>query len=425
MAGYPRPVAITGIGIVAPTGIGKESFWSAIVSGPSAIGPITRFDCATYSTRIAAEVRDEAYRDLVPTGKLRNTTRATQYALAATELALRDARFGPDGSEAFRRGVVLGTSLGGWHEALQQYGILLEKGAGRVNPFLANGSGNHASAAEVAQLAQAQGSHATLSTGCCGSTHAIGYAADLIAFDHLDFCVSGGMEAPISPMVVAALGRLKELSESNDPPWRASRPFDCLHDGFVLSEGSAILILEAAEKARERGATIYAEILGNASSADASDPFRVDLSGEAGAGAVQACLRRSGVQPEDIQYVCANANSSPHLDRKEVVILKKALGARVFHTPVSSIKAIIGHPFGASGAFQVAATCLAIQRKLIPPTHNVRMPDPECDLDIVPNVPRPATIRHALVSSHGFGGLNAYLTVGAPGTTREAGDAPR
>ena len=424
MVGYPRAVAVTGIGIVAPTGLGKESFWSAIVSGPSAIGPITRFDCSSYSTRIAAEIRGDAYRDLVPASKLRNTTRATQYALAAAELALRDARFEKTVGDPRRRGVVLGTSIGGWHEAQQQYGVLLEKGAGRVNPFLANGSANHASAIEVAQLAQAQGNHATLSTGCCGSTHAIGYAADLIGFDHLDLCITGGMEAPISPMVVTALGRLKELSESNHAPTQASRPFDCLHDGIVLSEGSAILILEAAEHARARGREIYAEILGNASSADAGDPFRVDPSCEPGAAAVEACLRRSGVRPEEIQYVCANANSSPHLDRKEVAILKRALGASIFHTPVSSIKAIIGHPFGASGAFQVAATCLAIQQKLIPPTHNVRMPDPECDLDIVPNVPRLAVIQRALISSHGFGGLNAYLTLGAPGAAGRLGSVP-
>ena len=417
MGDQRRGVAVTGIGIVAPTGIGKKSFWAAIISGPPAIGPISRFDSSSYATQIAAEVRDESYRDLIPPGKLRNTTRATQYALAATELALLDAGVDRGSCDSFRRGVVLGTSIGGWHEGQQQYGVLLEKGAGRVNPFLANGSANHASAIEVAQLVDAKGSHATLSTGCCGSTHAIGYAADLIAFDQLDVCITGGMEAPISPMVVAALGRLKELSESNEPPSRASRPFECTHDGFVLGEGSAILILEATEKARARGAFIYAEILGHASGADAADPFRVDLSGEAGAAALQACLRRSGVQSDEIDYICANANSSPHLDRKEVIVLKKAFGPRVFQIPVSSIKAIIGHPFGASGAFQTAATCLAIQHSLIPPTHNILTPDPQCDLDLVPNKARPAEIRCALVCSYGFGGLNAYLTVSAPDFT--------
>lgn len=417
MASQRRGVAVTGIGIVAPTGIGKESFWSRIIHGPPAIGPITQFDASTYPTRIAAEVRDESYRDLVPVGKLRTSTRVTHFALAATELALRDARFDPDSSDAFRRGVVLGTSLGGWHDAERQYGVLIERGAGRVNPFIANGSANHVSAVEVAQLVQAKGSHATLSTGCCGSTHAIGYATDLIAFDQLDLCITGGMEAPISPLVIAALSRLKELSGPSDHPSRASRPFECTHDGFVLGEGSAILVLEAAEKARARGAFIYAEILGHASGADAVDPYRVDLSGEAGATAIHACLRRSGLQPEEIDYICANANSSPHLDRKEIVVLKRAFGPRAFEIPVSSIKAVIGHPFGASGAFQAAATCLAIERNLIPPTHNIITPDPECDLDLVPNTARNAKIRQALVCSYGFGGLNAYLTIGAPSSS--------
>jgi 3-oxoacyl-(acyl-carrier-protein) synthase len=225
------------------------------------------------------------------------------------------------------------------------------------------------------------------------------------------------MEAPISPLVIAALSRLKELSGPNDHPSRASRPFECTHDGFVLGEGSAILVLEATEKARARDAFIYAEILGHASGADAVDPYRVDLSGEAGATAIHACLQRSALTPDEIDYISANANSSPHLDRKEIVVLKKAFGPRAFEIPVSSIKAVIGHPFGASGAFQAAATCLAIERNLIPPTHNIITPDPECDLDLVPNIARNARIRHALVCSYGFGGLNAYLTVGAPSSS--------
>lgn len=420
MAGRRRNVAVTGIGIVGPTGIGKESFWRALIEGPSAIGPITRFDCSGYGTRIAAEVRDIAYRDYLPPAKLRNTSLATQYALAATELAIRDARLDPSQYEPCDRGVVLGTSIGGWQEAQQQYSILLERGAARVNPFLVNGSANHATAVEVANLAKARGVHATFSTGCCGSTHAIGHAADLIADGAADLCVAGGMEAPVTPMVLAALGRLHELSQSNESPERASRPFDCTRDGFVLGEGSAILILEATELAEARGANIYAEVLGNASSVDGTDLFRVDETGQAGAIAANACLRRSGVKAQEVDYVCANANSSPHLDRKEFLVLRAALGSHS-RTPVSSIKAIIGHPFGASGAFQTAATCLAIKYSLIPPTHNVTIPDPECGLDIVPNVARRALIKHALVCSYGFGGVNAFLALSAPGAAQHGG----
>lgn len=419
MAGQ-RSVVVTGIGIVAPTGIGTAPFWAALLSGPSAIGPITRFDASAFGSRIAAEVRDDSFRELIPPAKLRNMPRATQFAMAAAELALRDARLDCRSGDALRRGVVLGTSLGGWHEAQQQFATLLEKGAGRVNPFLTSGAANHGAAVEVAQLAHAQGHHATLSTGCCGSTHAIGYATDLIAFDRLDVCLTGGMEAPISPLVLAALGRLRELSESNDVPSRASRPFECTHDGFVLGEGSAVLVLEAAETARARGATVLAEILGHASGADAGDPFRVDFSGDAGAAAIRACLRRSGVSADAVDYISANANASPHLDRKEVIVLKQAFGPRIFDVPVSSIKAIIGHPFGASGAFQTAATCLAIQHGQIPPTHNIDTPDPACDLDLVPNVARSARVRCALVCSYGFGGLNAYVAVAEPGASSAA-----
>lgn len=409
-----RTVAVTGIGIVSPAGLGKDRFWNALLHGPSAIGAITRFDASSYSTRIAAEVRDLGYRDLVPPTKLRNAALVSQFAMAATRLALDDARWHESQQESFRRGVVLGTSVGGWYEAQQQYGILLEKGAGRVNPFLVNGGANHGPAVEVAVIAQAQGSHATFSTGCCGSTHALGHAAELIASGQIDFCIAGGTEAPVSPMVVAALSRLHELSESNEDPLLASRPFDCTHAGFVLAEGSAILILEEAESARRRGAHIYAEILGHSSAVDAADPFRVDFSGDAGAAALENCLRNSGLEPDAIEYVCANANSSPQLDRKESTILKRVFGPRLRKMPVSSIKAIIGHPFGASGAFQTAATCLAIENGILPPTHNISMQDPACELDVVPNFPRPAKIANAVISSHGFGGLNAYLALRAP-----------
>ena len=413
--GRRRAVAVTGIGVVAPTGIGKESFWSRILQGPSAVDRITRFDCSTFSTRIAAEVRDPSYRELIPPAKLRNTPLATQYAMAATALALRDASVAVEQYDPLRRGVVLGTSIGGWHEALQQHAVLAEKGAGRVNPFMLNGSANHGAAVEVAVIAQAKGTHATFSTGCCGSTHAIGHAADLVALGELDFCVTGGTEAPISPIVVAAMSRLRELSEANDSPAEASRPFDCAHEGFVLGEGSAILILEECDHARRRGAPVYAEILGHASGVDAADPFRVDGSGDVGVAALEACLRKSELTAEQIDYVCANANASPHLDRKESNVLRRVFGAHLARLPVSSIKAVIGHPFGASGAFQTAAVCLAIQHHQIPPTHNIVMPDPECNLDVVPNVPRRASIRHAVVSSHGFGGLNAYIALRAAG----------
>jgi 3-oxoacyl-(acyl-carrier-protein) synthase len=219
------------------------------------------------------------------------------------------------------------------------------------------------------------------------------------------------MEAPISPLVVASLARLRELSQANDDPKRASRPFDCARDGFVLSEGSAILVLETHEAARARGARIYAELLGHASSVDGVDPYRVDATGVSGAKAIEICLRQSDLTIGALDYICANGNSSPQLDRKEIAVLRRAFGEHAARIPISSIKGVIGHPFGASGAFQVAAASLAVHHGAIPPTFNLEKPDPECDLDLVREKPRQVAIQHALVTSYGFGGLNAYIAL--------------
>ena len=416
-----RRVVVTGIGVVAPTGLGKRPFWDAIIHGPSVVGPITRFDAAAYATRIAAEIRDAGYQDLIPPQKRRTTTLATQYALAATELALRDARVDLECYAPWQRGVVLGTSGGGWYEAQQQVAILLERGAGRVNPFLTNGSANNVAAMEVAVATRSEGTHATLATGCCASMHAIGHAVELIRRGEIECCITGGTEAPISPLVIAAMSRTHELSCSNDDPQHASRPFDRGHNGAVLSEGSAIFVLEHAERALARGAPIYAEALAHTSAMDATDVFKVEQSGVAGARAVESCLRRSGLAPSDLDYVCAHGNSLPHFDRKETIVLKRALGAVAKTVPVSSIKGVLGHPFGASAAFQVAAVSLALQHHLIPPTYNFEEPDPECDLDYVPNRARPAHLRNVLVCSYGFGGLNAYLVLKAPAVGRADG----
>ncbi len=409
-----RSVAITGIGIVGPTGIGRASFWRSIIEGIPAIGAISRFDTAGYSCRIAGEVRDLTFRDLVSPAKLRNAPLCSQFALAAAELALRDAGIDLEQYEPGARGVVLGTSLGGWHEAQQQFAILLEKGANRVNPFALSSAPNYAPAMEVAIALNARGTHATLSTGCCAGTQAVGYASDLIASGELECCLAGGTEAPISPLVVAGMTRTRELCCENDDPAHASRPFDRRHEGFVLSEGSAVLVLESSEGARRRGVPIYAELVAHSSSVDATDPFRVDQSAVAGAEGIRACLSRGQVTPAELDYVCANGNSSPHFDRKDTRVLKHALGEVAARLPVSSIKGILGHPFGAAGAFQISAAALAIANGLIPPTHHLEDPDPECDLDFVPGTARPASLRRVLVCSYGFGGINAYALLRRP-----------
>ncbi len=360
-------------------------------------------------------MRDRSYEELLNPRKLRTTTHVTQLALAATELALRDAQvmlrqYQPDGI-----GVILGTALGGWREAEQQHSILLERGARRVNPFIANGTPNYAPAAEVASTFGAKGVQMTFSSGCPSSLQAIGHGASLVASGDLDLCLSGGTESPLIPMVMAGMSRTQELATLNDDPQRASCPFDRSHSGMVLSEGSCILVLEEAGNAQRRGAHLYAEILGSASSCDGAGLFTFDPSGEPGARAIYRALSRSGLNATDIDYVCAHANSSPMFDRKETVVLKKAFGECAARLPVSSIKGVLGHPFGASGSFQAAAAALAIQNHIVPPTHNLAVPDPECDLDYVPEKARAAQLRTALITSYGYGGVNSYLILGAPG----------
>jgi 3-oxoacyl-[acyl-carrier-protein] synthase II len=404
---------ITGIGLVAPTGAGTQVFWDCLLEGRSCIRRITRFDVSTYPSQIGGEIQDRSYEELIEPRKLRTTTHVTRMALAAAEFALRDARLSEKWYDSARVTVAAGTSLGGWLEAEQQHAILMERGARRVNPFIVNGSPNHAPGAEVASAIGAQGPQFTFSSGCTSSLQAVGHAAALVANGVVDMCVAGGVESPIVPMVLAGMGRTQELSTMNDDPEHASRPFDKDHAGMVLSEGSCFLVIESAEHAERRGVPTYARILGFAGSCDAQGLYGIDPAGEAGARAIFQLLDRSGVPATDIDYVCAHANSSPLFDRKETLVLKKAFGEWSCRLPVSSIKGVLGHPFGASGAFQAAATALAIRHQTIPPTHNLETPDPECDLDYVPHQPRRTPVRNALVTSYGYGGLNAYLLLAA------------
>lgn len=412
--GAQYEVAITGLGVFGPAGPEKEDFWHILLSGRSLTGRLTRFDSTGFPCEIAAEIPDSFYLPLVPANKRRTTNRVTQYAVIAAELALEDAKVSKSKIPADSLGVSLGTSLGGWHEAFQQAIVLTEKGAQRVNPFLAGGAANHIPAVAVARAANARGAHATFSTGCCASMHALGHAAELVARGELDYCLAGGTEAPITPLVLAAMCRSGELSTLNDHPELASRPFDITHNGLVLSEGSAMIFMERLDRARERGAHIYAQVLAHTSSADALDPFDVDPSGEAAARALNLCLARSGIHPADLDYVCANANSLPSLDRKEASTIREALGEFAAKVPTSSIKGAIGHPFGAAASFQLATVCLAMRDGVIPPTANLKEVDPLCNINLVIGETQIANIRHALVCNHGFGGLNAYIALRNP-----------
>jgi 3-oxoacyl-[acyl-carrier-protein] synthase II len=335
--------------------------------------------------------------------------------LLAGQDALQDA--GILANEEVRRwdvGVVAGTALAGWTQVEQQIATLLERGASRINPFLVNSSGRHATATELAALIGVTGPTSTISSGCVSAAQAIADAHRLVRTKEAVACLAGGTESPLSPLIFAALSRTNELSTEDSQINDVSRPFDRRHNGFVLSEGASFVVLEDTKAARRRGARVYAEVLGGTSSCDAGGMYHLDSSGEAGARALLRLMNRADVKPDEIDYVCAHANSGPAFDRKEATVLKKALGEFAARIPVSSIKGVLGHPFGASGAFQTAAVAFAMRDSLIPPTANLQDPDPECELDLVMGEPRKQTIRHALVTSYGYGGVNAYLLLRNP-----------
>jgi 3-oxoacyl-(acyl-carrier-protein) synthase len=404
-----RRVLITGIGIIAPSGLGREPFWHAILNGSTLIGRINRFDPSSHACQIGGQVDDAVLEAATDPRKQRTASHATRMALVAAEDSLRDARLSLEGAAPESVGVCLGTALGGWTDGERQYGTLLERGARRVNPFLVSGAGNHGPGVEVANAIGAQGTQVTFSSGCPSSLQAVGYAANLIASGTLDICLAGGAESPLSPMVIAALSRTNELSTTNDDPGRACRPFDAQHNGMVLTEGSCILVLESEERAIQRSAHAYAEVLASISSCDAQGMYGFDPTGTAGGRAVHRLLQMSNITPAELSYVCAHANGSAAFDRKETLVIRSSLGEFAAHIPVSSIKGVLGHSFGAAGAFQTAASVLALEHATIPPTHNLDDLDTECSLNCVTGTPRSVQLGTALVTSYGYGGVNAYL----------------
>lgn len=403
-----RRAVITGVGVVAPSGLGRARYWDALIGGSSLISPIKRFDATGYPCQVGGQVDDALIEAEIDPRKLRTTSHATRFALVAAEQSLRDARLSLEGTPPEAVGVCVGTALGGWVDGEQQHGMLLERGARRVNPFIVSGAGNHGPGVEVAAAIAAQGPQLTFSSGCPSALQALGYAAGLVVNGSVDICLAGGTEYPLSPLVVAALGRTQELSTSDDPN-SASRPFDVQHNGMVLTEGSCFLVLETEEGAARRGASVYAEVVSSISSCDARGMYGVDAAGEAGGRAIHRLLRAANISPSDLDYICAHANGSPAFDRKEAVVLKAALGEFAAQIPVSSVKGVLGHPFGASGAFQVAASLMAIENSMIPPTHNLTDPVLDCDLNHVRDTARELRIRTALVTSYGYGGINSFL----------------
>jgi 3-oxoacyl-[acyl-carrier-protein] synthase II len=406
MADRPR-VVITGIGPVTPVGTGVEEFWAGMMSGRNGVRTITQFDLTDLPVTVAGEVPDFQVDRYLDTKEARRTDRFTQYALASASIAWEDAGAPQVVSE--RGGVIYGTGIGGIQTLLQQHSVLLEKGPGRVSPFMVPMLMANAAAGHLAMRYGLQGPNMATLSACASSNNAIGEGMRLIRDGYLDLCIVGGSEAATHPLTVAAFAQMTALTKNPDPE-TASRPFDADRSGFVLSEGGATLILESEEHARARDARVYAEVAGYGASDDAHHITAPDPKGSGATLAMRWALKDAGAEPADVSYINAHGTSTPLNDASETVAIKAALGDEDAHrVAISSTKSMTGHMLGAAGAVEGAVCALAIEHGRIPATIHYATPDPDCDLDVTPNEPRDLDVTLALSNSFGFGGQNACI----------------
>lgn len=406
-----KRVAITGIGVISPVGIGKDSFWEALKAGRSGIGPVTRFATDGFPTRIAGEVKGFDPAAYMDKKDIKRMDRFAQYAVAASKMAVADAGLDLTREERERIGVVLGTGIGGTETFEEQHQILLERGPGRISPFFIPMMIANMGAAQIAIQLGLGGPNYTVVNACAASANALGAALRTIQWGEAEIVISGGAEASVTPMALGGFCAMKALSTRNEEPERASRPFDRLRDGFVLGEGAGVLVLEELEHARKRGARIYAELAGYGCTADAYHITAPAPDAEGAARAMRLALKDAGLASEDVAYINAHGTSTDLNDRLETEAIKKVFGPRAYALAISSTKSMTGHLLGAAGAVELIATVLAVEEGVVPPTINYEHPDPACDLDYVPNAARRLDIEAALSNSLGFGGHNVTLAV--------------
>lgn len=410
--GHTRRVAITGVGAVTPIGIGKEALWQGVRRGESAVRPISRFDASVLSTRIAAEVRDFDPRDWVAGRTLRRTDRFAQFALAATRLALADARLDLTKEDPDEIGIYVGSALGGIAYGEEQHLSFVRSGLRAVQPLLALAVFGGASVSHIAIDLGITGPNVANANSCASGAIAIGEAFRLIKYGGATTVLAGGVEAPLAPLTFGAFALIKAMSTRNDDPAAASRPFDCARDGFVMAEGGAILVLEELGHALRRDAPIYGEVLGYGISNDAHHMTAPRPDGRQAARTIGLALAEAGVPPEAIDYVNAHASSTPLNDRAETLAIKRALGAHAATVPVSGTKGLHAHALGATGAFEAVLCALILERDYLPATTNLCHPDQECDLRHVVAGGEERSVDHILSNSFGFGGINAALVFG-------------
>jgi len=404
-----RRVAVTGIGAITPCGNDAEAFWSAILAGKSGIGPITHFDAAKHAVRIAGEVKGFDPTEVMDFKSARRSGRFAQLALKAAKEALVSAKIELSEDIAREMGVIM-ASTGGVFEMGRQQTIIDERGPGRVDPLLIPRLGPHMAAGRVGRQLGLRGPNTSINSACASGTDALGQAFNMIRTGEAEVLLAGGTEAIITPVAVATMGLMGALSKGyNDTPEEASRPFDAKRDGFVLGEGSGVLVLESEEHAKSRGAAILAEYGGQGWSFDAVDDAAPDAFGQS--LAMIRALRSAGVSPAEIDWLNAHGTSTPFNDKTETAAIKLAFGEEAYRVPISSIKSMTGHSAAGAGGIEAVASVLAIRDGRIPPTINYEFPDPECDLDYVPNVARDAKVDVVLSNSFGMGGQNAALVL--------------
>ena len=399
--------------MISPLGVGNEPTWQGLIDGRSGVGPITKFDASAYACRIAGEVKDFNAEDWIEKKEVKKSDTFIHYAVAAAQMAVDDAKLEIGKEDPDRIGVIIGSGIGGLPLIEEMHNKLLERGPSRISPFFIPGLIVNLAAGHISIRFNARGPSSAPATACATGAHAIGDAFKVIQRDEADVMFGGGSEAVITPLAVGGFSAMRALSTRNDEPQRASRPWDLNRDGFVMGEGAGVLILEEREHALARGAQIYCELTGYGMSSDA---YHITSPSEDGSGmmrVMQRALKDAGLQPADIQYINAHGTSTPVGDKTETVAIKRVFGDGSHKVAVSSTKSMTGHLLGAAGGLESAIAAMTVKRGIIPPTINYETPDPECDLDYVPNKARQQQVDHAMSNSFGFGGTNATLIFSA------------
>jgi 3-oxoacyl-[acyl-carrier-protein] synthase II len=404
-----RRVVVTGIGLVSPVGIGTELNWRALTTGQCGIGKITRFDASAFASRIAGEVKNFDPLQFVEKKDVKKMDVFIQYAIAASQFAMDDAKLEITEANAPHVGVFVGSGIGGFTSIEREHEALLAGGPRKISPFFIPASIINLAAGQVSIRFGARGPNLATCTACSASAHAVGESFEIIRRGDADAMIAGGSEAAITPMSVGGFAAMRAMSTRNDEPEKASRPFDRDRDGFIIGEGSGVIILEERESAIKRGARIYAEIVGYGMSGDA---YHITAPTEDGSGAVRVmdmALRKARVAPQQVGYINAHGTSTPHNDRIETLAIKNLFGEHAYKIAISSTKSMTGHLLGAAGGLEAGITALAVYHQTAPPTINLDNADPDCDLDYVPGKCRAVKMEYALSNSFGFGGTNAAL----------------